>query len=78
MVMGITWTHSESVWNPSGPLLLKPVTGQELFFAISYSKPALVLTSFHIAIELLHMAVVIPCVQSVYLVAKLVIRRLKM
>ena len=25
-----------------GPLLLKPVTGQELFFAVSYSKPALV------------------------------------
>ena len=24
-----------------GPLLLKPVTGQELFFAVSYSKPAL-------------------------------------
>ena len=61
-----------------GPLLHKPVTDQELFFAVSYSKPALVLTSFHIAIELLHMAVVIPCVQSVYLVAKLVIRRLKM
>jgi hypothetical protein len=28
-----------------GPLLHKPVTGQELFFAISYSKPALVKTS---------------------------------
>ena len=45
MSMGIT--HLESVWNPSGPsefrgpLLLKPVTGQELFFAVSYSKPAL-------------------------------------
>ena len=26
-----------------GPLLLKPVTGQELFFAVSYSKPALVI-----------------------------------
>ena len=24
-----------------GPLLHKPVTGQELFFAVSYSKPAL-------------------------------------
>ena len=28
-----------------GPLLLKPVTGQELFFAVSYSKPALTLFS---------------------------------
>ena len=26
-----------------GPLFRKPVTGQELFFAVSYSKPALVL-----------------------------------
>ena len=26
-----------------GPLLLKPVTGQELFFTVSYNKPALVL-----------------------------------
>ena len=25
-----------------GPLLYKPVTDQELFFAVSYSKPALV------------------------------------
>ena len=25
-----------------GPLFSKPVTGQELFFAVSYSKPALV------------------------------------
>ena len=25
-----------------GPLLIKPVTGQELLFAVSYSKPALV------------------------------------
>ena len=45
MIMGLTWTHLESLWNPSGPsevpLLYKPVTGQELFFAISYSKPAL-------------------------------------
>ena len=45
MIMGITWTHLESVWNPSGPsevpLLLKPVTGQELFFTVSYSKLAL-------------------------------------
>ena len=45
MIMGITWTHLDSVWNPSGPsevpLLHKPVTGQELFFVVSYSKPAL-------------------------------------
>ena len=27
-----------------GPLFRKPVTGQELFFAVSYSKPALVFT----------------------------------
>ena len=31
----------ESFRSFRGPLLLKPVTGQELFFAISYSKPAL-------------------------------------
>jgi hypothetical protein len=41
MIMAITWTHLESVWNPSGPSEV-PVTGQELFFAVSYSKPALV------------------------------------
>ena len=46
MIMEITLTHLESVWNPSGPsevpkVLLKPVTGQELVFAVSYSKPAL-------------------------------------
>ena len=41
MFMGITWTHLESVWNPSGPLLHKAVTDQELFFVVSYSKPAL-------------------------------------
>ena len=29
-----------------GPLFHKPVTGQELFFAVSYSKPALVETIF--------------------------------
>ena len=29
-----------------GPLLLKPVIGQELFFAVSYSKPALVYAPF--------------------------------
>ena len=47
MIMGITWAHLESVWNPSGPLevplLHKPVTGQELSFAFSYSKLALVI-----------------------------------
>ena len=47
MILGITWTHLESVWNPSRPsevplVLHKPVTGQELFFAVSYSKPPLV------------------------------------
>jgi hypothetical protein len=52
--MGIAQTHLESVWNPSGssdrgPLLFKPVTGQELFFAVSYSKPALV-NSLHSSI----------------------------
>ena len=31
----------ESFRSFRGPLLLKPVTGQELFFAVSYSKPAL-------------------------------------
>ena len=32
----------ESLRSFRGPLLLKPVTGQELFLAVSYSKPALV------------------------------------
>jgi hypothetical protein len=32
MISGITWTHIQSVWNHSGPLFRKPVTGQELFF----------------------------------------------
>jgi len=31
----------ESFRSFRGPLLLKPVTGQELFFAVSNSKPAL-------------------------------------
>ena len=31
----------ESFKSFRGPLLHKPLTGQELFFAISYSKPAL-------------------------------------
>ena len=38
--MEITWAHLESVWNPSGPSevpLHKPVTGQELFCAVSYA-----------------------------------------
>ena len=39
--MGITWTHLESVWNPSGPSEVPYSTNQELFFAVSYSKPAL-------------------------------------
>ncbi len=46
MIRGITWTHIQSVWNHSGPsepgpLFRKPGTGQELFFAVSYCKPAL-------------------------------------
>ena len=45
MISGITWTHIQSVWNHSGssegPYSTKPVTGQELFFAVSYNKPAL-------------------------------------
>ena len=32
----------ESFRSFRGPLLHKPVTGQKLFFAVSYSKPALV------------------------------------
>ena len=32
----------ESFRSFRGPLLLKPVTGQELFFAVSYSKQALI------------------------------------
>ena len=36
--LGSIWNHSE----PSEPLFPKPVTGQELFFVVSYSKPALV------------------------------------
>jgi hypothetical protein len=31
----------ESFRSFRGPLILKPVTGQELFFVVSYSKPAL-------------------------------------
>ena len=48
--MGITWTQLESVWSPSVPsevpLLHRPVTGHELVFAVSYSKSALVETTF--------------------------------
>ena len=33
------WYHSEP--SEGRPLFPKPVTGQELFFAVSYSKPAL-------------------------------------
>ena len=36
----VSW---ESFRSFRGPLLLKSVTGQELFFAVSYSKPALVI-----------------------------------
>ena len=35
----------KSFWSFRGPLLYKLVTGQELSFAISYSKPALVKSS---------------------------------
>ena len=35
----------ESFGSFRGTLLHKPVTGQELFFAVSYSKPALVYTN---------------------------------
>ena len=35
----------ESFRSFRGPLLLKPVTGQKLFFAVSYSKPALVFST---------------------------------
>ena len=38
----------ESFRSFRGPLLHKPVTGQELFFAFSYSKPALVRNIFFI------------------------------
>ena len=37
LIRGIIWTHIQSVWNHSGP-----VTGQELFVAVSYSKRAIV------------------------------------
>ena len=45
MIMEIPWTLLESVWNPP---LHKQVTGQELFFAVSYSKPALVKCSIRV------------------------------
>ena len=44
MIKGITWTHTislESLKSFRGTLFRKPVTGQELCFAVSYSKPAL-------------------------------------
>ena len=37
----------ESFRSFRGPLLPKPVTGQELFLAVSYNKPALVLEVIH-------------------------------
>ena len=39
-------TSLESSMSCRGPLLLRPVTGQELFLAVSYSKPALVFSQF--------------------------------
>jgi hypothetical protein len=44
MIMVITYSFRISMeyfTSFRGPLLLKPVTGQELFFADSFSKPAL-------------------------------------
>ena len=46
MIRGITWTHISTISLESfrsfrGSLFCKPVTGQELFFAVSYSKSAL-------------------------------------
>ena len=38
----------ESFRSFRGPLLLKPVTGQELFFVVSYSKPALVTEVYNV------------------------------
>ena len=53
MIRGIPWTHIQSVWNHSGPSEVpysaKPVTGQELFFAVSYSKPALIILFRYLA-----------------------------
>ena len=37
----------ESFRSFRGPLFRKPVTGQELFFAVSYSKPALAARAIH-------------------------------
>ena len=43
MIMGISWTHLEPVWNPSGPLEVPYSTNQSgAIFAVSYSKPALI------------------------------------
>ena len=45
MIGGITWTHTislESFRSFRVPLFYKPVTGEELFLAVSYSKPALI------------------------------------
>ena len=38
MIRGITWTQIQVL---RSPLFRKPVTGQELIYAVSYSKPAL-------------------------------------
>ena len=38
--------------NFRGPLFHKPVTGQELYFAVSYSKLALCVSSFLIILDL--------------------------
>ena len=45
MIRGITWTfiyNQFGIRSFRGILFHKPVTGQELFFAVSYSKPALI------------------------------------
>ena len=41
----------ESFRSFRGPLFRKPVTGQELFFSVSYSKPALPTISQHVIID---------------------------
>ena len=44
MFMGITWTHLESVWNPSGiqrSPILQTSNWSGTFFAVPFNKPAL-------------------------------------
>ena len=49
MIRGITWTHIQSIWNHSGPSEVPYSANQYsnwsgTFFAVSYSKPALLPT----------------------------------